>query len=45
MAGSTVHQAAGSGEFSAGIRFLGQQVFNREATFEKSGEIGSIEQE
>jgi hypothetical protein len=43
MAGSTVHQTAGAGAFSAGIRFLGQQLFNRGATFEKSSEIGSVE--
>jgi hypothetical protein len=39
MVGLTVHKTAEPGALSAGIRFLGQRVFNKGATFEKSGKI------
>jgi len=44
MAGSTVLQTAETGAFSAGIRFLGQRIFNPGATFDKLSKIGSVEQ-
>ena len=43
MAGSTLLKATGAGIISAGVHFLGQQIYNRGATFEKSSKTNEIE--